>query len=131
MRRVVVDANAFLRLFLNDIPKQADEVEKLLKRAKEGIIELFIPQITIFEIAFALDKYYHFSKEEITEKLKSVVAASYLKIQSREVFKRSLRFFDKENLSLADCFLASYAKQKGIAIFTFDKDLKKVVRKHR
>lgn len=129
MKKFAVDANAFLRLFLNDIPKQADEVEKLFGLAKEGKVELFTSQITIFEIVFALDKYYHFSKQEITDKLKSIVSVSYVKIQNKEVFRRSLQLFDQEDISLADCFLSSYAKSKGIAVFTFDKALKKLIEK--
>lgn len=129
MKQIVVDANAFLRLFLNDIPKQADEVEKLFEQAKEDKVKIIIPQIIVFEIVFALEKYYHFPKQEINEKLKSIVAANYLKIQNKEVFKKSLEFFEQEKISLADCFIASYVKYKDITLFTFDKNLKKLIKR--
>lgn len=130
MKRFVVDANAFLRLFLNDIVKQADEVEKLFHLAQEGKVQLFVPQITIFEIAFSLDKYYHFSKQEVIDKLKSIVSAPYLTIQSKEIFRKSLKLFEQENISFVDCFIATFAKNKDFLLFTFDKDLKKLMEKN-
>lgn len=124
MTKFVLDANAFLRLFLNDIPSQADKVEKLIKQAKENKVTLLIPQIIIFEITFVLEKYYHFSRSEIIEKLKSLLGSSYLKIQNRSIFKRSLELFMIRNISLADCFLICFAEQKEAGVFTFDRKLK-------
>ncbi len=124
MKKFVVDANTFLRLFLNDIPDQADKTEELLKQAKEGKSTLFVPQIIIFEIAFALEKYYHLSKAEIIENLKSILVASYLKIQNRSIFKRAIELFSMQNMSLADCFLICFAEQKEAEIFTFDRKIK-------
>ena len=126
MTKFVVDANAFLRLFLNDTPEQADKVENLFKSAKENRVTLIIPQIIIFEIAFALEKYYHFSRIEIIEKVKSVLATPYLKIQNRNIFKRAIELFSRQNISLADCFLIFFAEQKEADIFTFDRKLKKM-----
>lgn len=126
MTKFALDTNAFLRLFLNDIPTQADIVEELLKQAKEDKVTLLIPQIIIFEIAFALDKFYHFSRSEIIEKLKSILSASYLKIQNRNIFKKSLELFATQNISLADCFLICFAKEKEIEVFTFDRKIKKL-----
>ncbi len=87
---------------------------------------MFVPQIIIFEIAFVLEKYYHFSRLEIVDKLKSILAVSYLKIQNRETFKRSIELFSTQNVSIADCFLICFAKEKEADIFTFDQKLKKL-----
>lgn len=124
MPRFIVDANAFLRLLLNDIPSQADQTEKILKQAKENRAELLIPQIVIFELAFALDKYYHFPKVQVIDKLKAILSTRYLKIQDREVLKKAIELFSYRQVSLVDCFLICFAKQKEAAIFTFDKKLK-------
>lgn len=129
MNQYIVDANAFLRLFLNDIPNQADQVEDLFEKAKGGKAELLVLQITVFEILFALDKYYHFPKQNIIEKLKSIISSSYLKVQNREIFKKAVEIFEKENLSFADCFLVSYGIHKDIPLFTFDKVVDKLSKK--
>lgn len=127
--RFLLDTNAFLRILLNDIPNQADQVEKLIKKAKREKVELLAPQIVIFEITFALEKYYHFAKEDITDKIKTVLAMKYLKIQDEEVFKKAIELWGRKNLSLTDCFLIYFAKNNNASLFTFDRGLKKLISK--
>lgn len=126
MKHFVVDTNAFLRLILNDIPNQADQVEKLIKQAKLGTVSLIVPQVIIFEIEFALSKYYQFSKEEIIDKLSSIISSPYLEIEDKEIFRKSVDLYQTKNLSLVDCFLISKAELAGAELFTFDKNLKKL-----
>jgi len=123
-KKVIVDTNAFLRFLLNDIPEHKKEFERLLQKAKKSHIELVVPQIIIFEIHFILDSYYHFSKEEVIEKLKSLLAANYLFVESREVFDKALTLYSTQTLSLADCFLLATAEIEHAELFTFDKKLK-------
>jgi len=41
MKRYIIDTNGYLRLLLNDLPEQADEIEKLITQAKRGKILIF------------------------------------------------------------------------------------------
>lgn len=41
MRRIIIDTNGFLRVLLDDIPEQANQVESVLKRASKGELEVF------------------------------------------------------------------------------------------
>lgn len=124
MKRFLIDANAFLRLLLDDIPKQKKAFEKLLQKAKRKEVVLFVPQIVIFEIDFILEKYYQFSKEEIINKLKSIISTSYIQVQDKEYFKRAIELYAQENMSFADCFLLSEAKIENAELFTFDRKIK-------
>lgn len=126
MKKLTVDTNAFLRFILQDIPEQADEVEELFKKAQQKKIELFVPQIVIFEILHALEKYYSFPKDTVIEKLSSVISAKYLMIQNRILLKKALEIFKQKNLDLADCFIFAYSEDKNAELFTFDKALKKL-----
>jgi predicted nucleic-acid-binding protein len=126
MDKLILDTNGFLRFLLNDIPKQSEEVSKLLTKAKSKKIEIFVPQIVIFEIEFALDKYYKFPKIEIIDKLSVLLSTSYLKIQDVNVFQETLILFSDKNVDFVDCFLMCYAKSKNTTLFTFDKNLKKL-----
>lgn len=128
MKTFFVDANAFLRFLLNDIPKQKKEFEQLLNKAKKSEVELIVPQIIIFEINFVLKKFYNFSKEEITDKLQSIVKAPYLKVQDREILLNAIKLYSKNNLSLTDCFLYAKAREEESNIFTFDKNLQKILK---
>lgn len=126
MIQLIVDTNVFLRLILDDIPKQADQVEKVIKRAKKGEVNLLVPQIVIFEIEYALSKYYKFPKKEVIDKLDSIVSASYFRIQDADIFKGALKLYKEKNFSLVDSFLFAKSEILGIKIFTFDKYLKKL-----
>lgn len=126
MKSLLLDTNIFLRFILNDVPNQQKIAEKLLKQAKDRQLNLRVPQIIIFEIEFILNKYYFFSKNDIFGKLKSIIDASYLDIQDRDIFKTALSFYEDKNISLVDCFLRANADINGIEIFTFDQKLAKL-----
>lgn len=125
-KRFLVDANAFLRFLLNDIPFQKKAFQKLLSHAQKSEIGLIVPQIIIFEIQFALEKYYKFSKADITDKLQSLVEAHYLQIEDRTIFFEALKIYSRSNISFVDCFLYAKAKQLDVGLFTFDQDLQKL-----
>lgn len=126
MRKVTIDTNALLRLFLDDVPHQVLEVQKLLVWAKNGKLEIIIPQIIVFEIVFALSKFYKLPKREIIPILRSLLAFPGVKIQNKKLFEESTILYSDVNLSLVDCFLIQYSKNKNFDIFTFDKKLNKL-----
>lgn len=125
----VVDTNVFLRFLLKDVLSQYKKAERLFREAKSGKIELIVPQIVIFEIAFALEKYYEFGKKEVIANLQTIIATVYLKIQDREIFAQALKLYSVGNLSLTDCFLVSYVKTTITTLFSFDKRLLKLIKK--
>lgn len=126
MRRIIIDTNGFLRVLLDDIPEQANQVESVLKRASKGELEVFLPQIIVFEIIFALDKYYRLDKKELIDKVESLVSIGYIEVESKEVFIQSLDLYKRSSISFVDCFLLSKARDKNAEFFTFDEKLKKL-----
>lgn len=125
MKSVIIDTNTFLRLLLNNIPKQADQVERLIRQAIKTQVKIIVPQIVLFEIDFILIKYYTFEKQEVIEKLKSLLSAPYFVIESREVFQQALILYKDNNMSFVDCFILAKVKIEDIELFTFDKKLQK------
>lgn len=126
MKKIVVDTNPILRFFLNDIPKQKASFEDLLYQAKEHKILIIIPQIIIFELNFILDKYYHFSKLDIIDRLKVLVSTEYLEVESREDFIYALTLYSANSIDFVDCFLVAKAQNLNADLFTFDQKLKKL-----
>lgn len=126
MKKVLVDTNGFLRFILNDIPTQKEAFEKVLQDARLNQLVLLVPQIVIFEMEFALSKYYQFSKEDIIKRLQSITSASYVKIQDQDVFQTALKLYSMQTVSFVDCFLLAKAKKEGAELFTFDKKLRKL-----
>lgn len=129
MKRVVLDTNVFLRILLNDIAEQVNKAEKLILEGKNGKKILIVPQAVIFEIAFALEKLYHFPKENIIDKLNSILSSGYFQVQDIDIFKDATQIYKQKNLSLIDCFLYAFALKNNAELFTFDRDLQKLQNK--
>ncbi len=126
MKTIIIDTNGFLRLFLNDIPKQADQVEQIIHKAKKEQVSISVPSIILFEINFILDKFYNLEKQDIIQKLKSLIVATYLHVESRDIFSKALYFYEKNNVSLVDSFLIAKAQEESAELFTLDKRLDKL-----
>lgn len=123
----ILDTNVIVRLLLQDIPSQYNQAKKLFTDAKSGKIKVIIPQIVIFEINFTLQKYYHVEKEEIINKLGSLVKTKYLQVESREVLTAALALYRTTvTASFVDCFLMSKSDIDGAELVTFDKKLLKL-----
>lgn len=129
MRSLIVDTNVFLRFILNDIPDQKKQFGKILQEAKKSEVTVIVPQIIIFEIDFALEKLYGFSKEEVVDKLQVIVDMPYFQVQDRDALRSALIIYLQKNLSLVDCFLSVKAKEEGGELFTFDKNLQKLLKR--
>lgn len=125
MKHYILDTNTLLRFLLHDIPIQSNKVKSLFAQAKLGKIRLIIPQIVIFEIVFALSKYYSLDKESIIPYLKALLGAKYLEVQDKEAFSKAIELFEKYPIDFVDCFLIGLSNSKNSKLFTFDKKLAK------
>ncbi len=123
MKSVLPDTNLFLRYLLDDVPSQVKIAEKLFTEAKKGKIELYVPQIIIFEIHFALIKYYLFPKSEVIDKLENVVSTDYFSIEDRDVFLKTIDIYRKKNIGFVDSFLKALCESKNFKLLSFDKKL--------
>ena len=126
MELLILDTNVILRFLLDDIPNQTKIATEIFVKAKSKRLKVFVPQIVIFEILFALDKYYNFPKDKVIEKVGTLLATPYLNIQDRVVFQDALALFKKKNIDFVDCFLSCKARVDGYTLFTFDRDLHKL-----
>ena len=124
----IIDTNIILRFLLQDVVSQFNQAKKIFTEAKNGKVKLIIPQIVIFEINFALKKFYNLEKEEIIEKIGQIISTEHIEIESRELFFMAIELYKRKNISFADCFLISKAEAEGAELFTFDWALKKLQR---
>lgn len=125
-KHYILDTNIALRFLLQDIASQYNQAKRIFADAKSGKINLIIPQIVIFEINFALKKFYHLEKETILEKIEPIISTKYIDVESRQIFLVAIDLYRKENISFVDCFLLSKAKIENAEFFTFDKKLKRL-----
>jgi predicted nucleic-acid-binding protein len=125
--RLLVDTNAILRFLLKDNALQCNKVHKLFDKSKDSRVKLLVPEIVVFEVVFTLQKYYDVPKIKLIEQIRFIVSASYLEVESRDLFLEALKLYEESNLSLVDCFLVAKAKGQGVDLFTFDKKLTKLL----
>ena len=115
------DTNVLLRLLLNDIPEQHTATKKLLHQATK---QFSIADTAIIELVFVLDRYYGFSRLEITEAVDGLMNLKEINC-NKALFKRALVIYVKHSgLSFEDCCLSVYAQLNSAEpLWTFDKKL--------
>ncbi len=122
---IFVDTNIFLRFLLRDNEKQYLEAKELFLRAARGEVELTTSLLVFFEIVWVLKSVYGKNKKELIKILRSLLHLNFL-IKEKQLLLESLIIFQKENLSLEDCFNLKFAEERQVKEFkTFDIKLKK------
>ena len=111
--KLIFDANAILRYILDDIPEQADIVEKTINERES----LALPEV-IAETVYILTKYYSIERKETVENI--IVFLNEIN-DKNEILRLALKTFGETNFDFVDCIL--FANSKQYDIFTFDKKL--------
>lgn len=126
MKEFLVDTNCVLRYLLKDIPSQSQQIRDYFVMAKEEKIKLFIPLLVFIELDFALINLYQFTKNEVVQRLVSLLNFPFLTIEKRDILLKSLILYNQVSLELVDIVLFFEAKLSGRELLTFDKKLKKL-----
>ena len=112
--RVFVDTNVFLRYLTNDVPKQADAVERLLRRAGAGEVVLVTGILVIAEIVWTLESFYKLSRVDIQEKVRAIINTPGLEVYERIVISQAVSDYVDRNVDFVDAYNASWMLAQGI-----------------
>lgn len=112
--KLIFDSNAILRYILDDIPEQADIVEKAINERES----LALPEV-IAEVVYILTKYYCIERKETVENI--IVFLNEINSKN-ETLRLALKTFSETSFDFVDCIL--YANSNQYDIFTFDKKLR-------
>jgi predicted nucleic-acid-binding protein len=116
-----VDTNLFLRFLTDDVPAQADAVEKLLRQAEQNKIQLVTNSMVIAEIVWTLESYYESEREDIQNKILAILNTSGLEIPESSLILKAIIWYAEKNVDFIDAYTAAWMEQKGIEkIYTFD-----------
>lgn len=123
-KRPLLDTNIIIRFLTNDPPNQAEKVEKLFSQVSSSSLE--IPDVVIFEIVYVLLSFYQLSKEEVIEKIYSLINFEKIKT-NKKLIKKTLEIFKNYPISFIDAYLCALIfLKKHPFIYSFDKKLKKI-----
>jgi predicted nucleic-acid-binding protein len=120
---IFLDANSILRYLTLDVEAQAEEVNQLIQDNACFVLDEVLAEVTYV----LLGKYYRFSRVEIAEALKAFVDTDNIVVSSQSALEKALEVYEKTDLDFVDCILAGYGIADREEIFTFDKQLKKLI----
>ena len=122
-----LDTNILVRYLVRDDDKQLALAKKLIRAALAAGETLFVPITVALELEWVLRSNFKFSKEEVTDTLASLLAASELSFESESASEIALALYKKSNADFSDCMhiaLAHIAKERPL--WTFDRSAAKV-----
>lgn len=115
----LLDTNAVIRYVYNDIPEQAEEIERLLKQGAEITIEVLAECVYVFQSVYGIPR------EEISAALEAFLGEVYCR--RKKIARKALHFYSGHNLAFIDCVLLSEVIINDREIITFDKKLNKTI----
>lgn len=122
-----VDTNIFLRFLTKDEEKQYKACYRLFQKAKQGKIKLTTSSLVVFELIWTLISYYEEPKEDIIEKISSLLEFPNITIEEREIFLEALLLWQHTNIDFNDSFNAVWAKRnKTDGIYSYDLHFNKI-----
>ena len=112
---VVLDTNALIRFFTNDMPDRATKVKELLENKKN----IVIPEVVFPELEYILTDQYDTSRENLVKIFQFLASQKNIKFPKH--IRKAIMIFEKSKLDMADCIIASHALKGELA--SFDKEL--------
>ena len=118
---VFVDTNVFLRYLTNDVPDQAEAVERLILQAERGEISLLTNALVIAEIVWVLESYYDVEKPDVRAMVSAILTADGLRVERRDLILQAISDYVEKNIDFADAYNGAWALSEGISsAATFD-----------
>lgn len=120
--RVFADTNLFLRYLTNDIPEQADRVEKLLQCAAAGEVVLVTTALVIAEIVWTLASFYRLSRQQVRDRVLAILNTPGLEVAEPNLLLEAVTNYAAKNVDFIDAYNAAWMVQQQLGtIYSFDR----------
>ena len=127
LETVYADTNMFIRFFTSNPEEQSEIVNRFFIKVSLREVELLVCDLVISEIVYVLERVYKVSRNEIYEKIHSILNMENIVIENRSVIVNALSYYKDKNINFNDAYIASHAIKNNInKVFTFDNDFKKI-----
>lgn len=121
MNEFFVDTNVFIRFLTEDIPKQAQAVERLLQHAAAGEISLATSTLVMAEIIWTLGSYYELSREDVRDKVLAILNTPGLKVENANIIALALAVYVDKSIDFIDAYSALWMGENDLDhVLTFD-----------
>ena len=125
MKKYLLDTNVLLRFLLDDHPEPSVATARLFQQAADEKCLLILTDLGIAEAVWVLTSYYKLERQKVAESLAKLLLKAGVQCPSLEPVLGALARFKATNCDFFDCYLAAQAASSGVAIASFDSDLRK------
>lgn len=123
--KIFLDTNFWIRLYLEDNPKQLKICKDLIAKIEAGGFQIYTSSIVFLEISFVLKSVYKLPFSKIVEILDSILTLRGITINDKTDIKKALKFYKKYKIKFSDCLIASQLPVNVILV-SFDEELPKI-----
>lgn len=123
--KLFLDTNIWLRYFVKNNLDQYEASLKLILKAEQGEVRLYTSSVVLMEINHVAHKIYQIPKEQIMIWFKAIDQIRNITLIEKTNFNLALSFYQKYNIKLADCVIASQLPKK-VTLVSFDEELSKI-----
>lgn len=123
--KLFLDTNIWLRYFIKTNQDQYSHSLKLILQAEQGKTKLYTSTVVLMEINYVARRIYQIPKDQIIIWFKAIQKVRNITIIEKTNFDLALSFYQKYNIKLADCIIASQLPKNTILI-SFDGELSKI-----
>jgi len=126
-KKYIADASVILKWFSQTDESEVEKALRLRNDYKDGTVELYAPELLIYEIANVL-RYKGTLKEELISKaLASIYDMDILMPVNLQIMTTAVRFARKFGITVYDSTYLSFAFEAGGHLLTADKKLYKKI----
>ena len=125
MKKYLLDTNVLLRFLLDDHPEPSVAAARLFQQAADEKCLLILTDLGIAETVWVLTSYYKLERQKVADSLAKLLLKAGVQCPSLEPVLDALARFKATNCDFFDCYLAAQAASSGVAIASFDSDLRK------
>ena len=130
MKQYTIDANGLISFVTDRNPGQREIVSRYFVAAANLEQEIVLVVNVITEFVYVLSRVYKISDEDINSMLGAMIETPGIAVEAAYDLETILRLWPEEIGDYGDAVVASFAIKKKIPAVTFDKNLKKLLKKH-
>lgn len=122
---IAIDTNVLVRLFVNDDAMQAEKARTLFDAHADEDESLWIADVVLAELVWALDRSYGRSRSDIVRVLRALASNATVRLESAACIGAAASLYERGPADFVDGLLAVKAQALGCeALRSFDKKMK-------
>jgi len=127
MKKQFCDTNIFLRYLTADDKAKYSKCRALFEKVVDGKITLFTSDLVIAEVIWTLQSYYKVPKDEVIEKVATILNTPNIKVENFTILAEALLLYSMKNIDFIDAYNSSYMQNYAVdEIYSYDKDFDRI-----